>query len=77
MAKRRLPAPIRAKVVQTYWAFLGWLKRRKVIEATPDFPDLPISDYEPTVVSLKVQAQILAEIPGERRSFFLPWPSLG
>jgi hypothetical protein len=55
MAKRRLPAPIRAKVVQTYWAFLAWLKRRKVIEAPPDFPDLPTSDYEPTVVSLKVQ----------------------
>ena len=41
------------------------------------FPELPPSDYEPTVVSLEVQAQILAEIPDERREIFLAQALLG
>jgi hypothetical protein len=32
----------------------GWLKRRKAIEALHGFLELPTSDYDPTVVSLKV-----------------------
>jgi hypothetical protein len=51
--------------------------RRKAIEALRDFPELPASDDEPTVVLLKTQAQIFAEIPDERRGIFLALASLG
>ena len=77
MAKRGLKAPTRVKVVQTFRTFLGWLKRRKVIDALPDFPELPSSDYEPTVVSLDVQGQIVEAIPEERRGLFLVLALLG
>lgn len=77
MAKRGLKAPTRVKVVQTFRTFLGWLKRRKVIDALPDFPELPSSDYEPSVVSLDVQAKIVAAIPEERRGLFLVLALMG
>jgi integrase len=43
----------------------------------PDFPELPSSDYEPTVVSLDVQQQVLDAIPEERRGLFLVLALLG
>jgi len=52
-------------------SFLHWLKRRREIDELPEFPEVPVDEYLPTVVDLDHQDRILAAIPEDRRGAFL------
>jgi site-specific recombinase XerD len=71
LAKRGVAAKTRRNVLGGFRAFVGWLRRRELIDVVPSFPEVPVDEYAPTLISASVQRQILAEIPWERRGAFL------
>ncbi len=71
LAERGISAKTRRNVLGGFRAFVGWLKRRELLASVPSFPEVPIDEYAPRLISAHVQRQILEEIPWERRGAFL------
>jgi len=57
-------------VLGGFRSFAGWLRQRELIEALPAFPEVPVDEYAPTLISANVQRQILDAIASERRGAF-------
>ncbi|MHC4934504.1 MAG: hypothetical protein ACYTGV_20200 [Planctomycetota bacterium] len=71
LARRGISAKTRRNVLGGFRSFVGWLKRRELLETVPSFPEVPVDEYAPTLISGRVQDEILAEIPWDRRGAFL------
>jgi hypothetical protein len=71
LAKRGVAAKTRRNVLGGFRSFVGWLRRRELIEAIPSFPEVPVDEYAPTLISANVQRRILDSIAWKRRGAFL------
>lgn len=58
-------------VLGAFRSFLGWCRRRGVIDALPDFPQVEVDEVAPPIIAAEVLDAILAEIPAVRRGIFL------
>jgi hypothetical protein len=77
LAERELGAKTRRNVMAAFRSFCTWAKERRPTFEIPRFPWPEPDEYVPRVVSLDVQAQILAAIPDARRGIFLALARLG
>jgi hypothetical protein len=71
LAQRGVAAKTRRNVLGGFRSFVSWLRRRELIETIPCFPEIPVDEYAPTLISARVQHQILDQIAWERRGAFL------
>lgn len=71
LAKRGIAAKTRRNVLGGLRSFVTWLERRELIDTIPRFPEVPVDEYAPTLISARVQRDILDEIVWERRGAFL------
>lgn len=71
LAKRGIAAKTRRNVLGGLRSFVTWLKRRELIDTIPSFPEVPVDEYAPRLISARVQRGILEEIAWDRRGAFL------
>jgi integrase len=71
MASRGIGEKIRKNILGALRFFMGWIKRRKVIKAIPEF-DMPEGDeHAPKIITRAQQEAVLANIPIEERGPYL------
>jgi integrase len=56
---------------------MSWLHRRGEIDRLPEFPEIPVDEYTPTIISGETQDLVLQAIPEDRRGGFLAAARLG
>lgn len=73
LAKRGIAARTRRNVLGGggLRSFVTWLERRELIDTIPRFPEVPVDEYAPTLISARVPREILDQIAWERRGAFL------
>jgi hypothetical protein len=69
--EKRLSASTRKKVLDAFRVFLRWLRKRGDIDSVPEFPEVPVDEYSPTIISVEQQAAVIAALPWERRGAFM------
>jgi len=69
--EKRLSASTRKKVLDAFRVFLRWLRKRGDIDSVPEFPEVPVDEYSPTIISVEKQAAVIDAIPWERRGAFM------
>lgn len=68
---RSCAAKTRRNVPSGFRSFVGWLRRRELIDTIPGFSEVRGDEYAPTLICTHVQRQVLDASAWERRGAFL------
>jgi hypothetical protein len=52
-AKRGIAAKTRRNVLDGLRSFVTWLQQRELIDTIPSFPEVPVDEYAPTLISAR------------------------
>ena len=77
LAARGLSGKTRRNVLGAFRSFMSWLHRRGEIDRIPEFPEIPVDEYTPVIISSETQDLVLQAIPEGRRGGFLAAAHLG